>query len=197
MAFDKDTGTRLESLYQQHLDEAFQGTFTFDPITVALTQNMFDYDAFHETVAYDGDSRLLDPAKLNRISSLMVDEAVELGIENAIIESYVDSREYAGQVGRVEEPLAEIGGNQPWDETLNITRRFLHTGNLPNEAELSRASTAATSPCTTPCVRATPNPSRVDTENDDAKTGPGSTWAWTRAPSRRGYGTTGPRPPMR
>ena len=77
MAFDKETAARLESIYQQHLKEAFQGTITFDPITVEVTQNMSDKDAFHATVVYDGDSRLLDPAKLNRISSLMVDEATE------------------------------------------------------------------------------------------------------------------------
>ena len=137
MAFDKETAARLESLYREHLKEAFQETFTFDPITVELTQNIFDHDAFHVTVAYDSDSRLLDPAKLNRISSLMIDRAADLGVENTIIESYVDSREYVGQVDHVEEPLEEISGNQSWHGMLNIARRFLNTGNLPNEAELS------------------------------------------------------------
>ena len=37
----------------------------------------------------------------------------------------------------MDEPLAEVGGNQPWQEMLNIARRFLNTGNRPNEAELS------------------------------------------------------------
>ena len=104
MAFDKETAARLESLYREHLEEAFQRTFRFDPITVELTQNMFDQDAFHVTVAYDGDGRPLDPAKLNRISSVMVDEAAELGIESVLIESYVDSREYGGQVADADEP---------------------------------------------------------------------------------------------
>ena len=137
MAFDKETATQVESLYRELLEEAFQGTHTFDPITVELTQNMFDQDDFHVTVAYNGDGRLLDAAKLNRISSLMVDKAAELGIENTAIESYVDSREYAGQVDRVEEPLAEVGGNQLWHEMLNISRHFMSTSNPPNEAELS------------------------------------------------------------
>ena len=137
MSFNKETATQVESLYGELLEEAFPGTITFDPITVELTQNIFDHDAFHVTVAYKGDVRLLDPAKLNRISSQMVDEAAELGIENTILESYVDSREYGGQVDRAEEPLAEIRGNQPWHEMLNIARRFLRTGNLPYEAELS------------------------------------------------------------
>ena len=137
MAFDKETVTQVESLYRQHLDEAFPGSFTFDPITVELTQNMFDEDAFHVTVAYNGEGRLLDPAKLNRISSLIIDEAEELGVENTIIESYVDSREYAGQIDRVKEPLEEISGNQDWHGMLNIARRFLNPEALPNEAELS------------------------------------------------------------
>ena len=137
MAFDKETTARLESLYQQHLEEAFQGTLTFDPIAVEPTQNMFDQDAFHVTVAYDGDSRLLDPAKLNRISSLMADKAAELGIESVLIESYVDSREYTGQVARAGEPLDEISGNEDWHGMLNLARRFLNTDNPPNETELS------------------------------------------------------------
>ena len=137
MTFDKETAARLESLYREHLEEAFQEALTMDPITVELTQNMFDQDAFHVTVVYDGNGRLLDPAKLNRISSLMTDRAVELGIAGTTIESYVDSREHAGQVARVEEPLEEISGNRSWHEMLNIARRFLNTGNPPNEAELS------------------------------------------------------------
>ena len=139
MAFDKETAARLELLYRERLKEAFQETITFDPITVELTQTMFDRDAFHVTVAYHGDGRLLDPAKLNRISSLIIDEAEELDIENTLIESYVDSREHAGQVDRVEEPMQEIGGNQPWGEMLNIGIRFLNTEGLPNEAELATA----------------------------------------------------------
>ena len=139
MAFDKETAARLESLYREQLEEAFQGIITFDPITVEPTQNILDQDAFHVTVAYEGDSRLLDPAKLNRISSLMTDKAAELGIENNILESYVDSREYAGQVDRVEEPLDDISGNRSWQEMLNIARRFLNTETLPDEAELATA----------------------------------------------------------
>ena len=111
MSFSKETAMQVKSLYRGLLEEAFQGTFTFDPISVELTQNMFDQDTFHLTVAYDGDVRLLDPANLNRISSHMVDKAAELGIENTIIESYVDSGEYAGQEPGVDEPLAETGGN--------------------------------------------------------------------------------------
>ena len=139
MAFDKETAARLELLYREHFKEAFPETFTFDPITVELTQNMFDENAFHVFVVYDGEGRLLDPAKLNRISSLIVDEATELGIENTVLESYVNSREYDGQVDHVEEPLEEISGNQDWQGMLNIATRFLNTGNLPNEAELATA----------------------------------------------------------
>ena len=137
MTYSDETAVQLESLYRQHLEEAFQGTLAFDPITVEVTGNMFHRDAFHVTVVYHGDGRLLEPATLNRISSLMVGEASELSIEHTIIESHADVREYVGQEPRIDEPLAEIIGNRPWHEMLNIARRFLNTGNLPNEAELS------------------------------------------------------------
>ena len=74
---------------------------------------MFGQDAFHVTVAYDGDSRLLDPAKLNRISSQMVDEAADLGVENALIESYVYDREHVGQVASADEPHQIHRANGP------------------------------------------------------------------------------------
>ena len=102
MAFNKETAKQMESLYRKLLEEAFQGTLTFDPITVELTQNMIDEDAFHAVVVYQGDGRLLDPAKLNRISSLFIDRTVELGIENTIVASYVNGREYVGQDPRVD-----------------------------------------------------------------------------------------------
>ena len=74
-----------------------RGTLIFDPITVEVTENMWDLPAFHLTVVYDGDSRLLDPARLSRISSIMIDKAAELGIENTILESYVHGVEYTRQ----------------------------------------------------------------------------------------------------
>ena len=139
MPFDKETAARLESLYQQHLDEAFTGTLKFDPITVERTQNMFGQEAFLLTVPYDGDIRLLDPAKLNRISSQMIDKATELGIENTIIESYVLSLEYTHGMALIEEPLDEISGNQEWHGLLDLARRLLDTGSAPTQAELNTA----------------------------------------------------------
>ena len=54
---------------------------------------MRDLPAFHLTVVYAGDSRLLDPARINGISSTTTDGAVELGVDDTILESYVDSWE--------------------------------------------------------------------------------------------------------
>ena len=88
-------------------------------------------------MVYRGDGRLLDPAKLNRISSLMVDKAAKLRIENTIIESYVDSREYDGDVDIVEEPLEQISGDLQWHGMLNVAKRLLNTDTLPDDAELS------------------------------------------------------------
>ena len=139
MTFDKETATHVESLYRELLEEAFQGTLTFDPITLELTQNIFGQDAFHVTVVYHGDGGLPDPAKLNRISSQMMDGAAELDIENTIIESYVDSREYAGHLGRVEERPEQVSGRARWQELLNIARYALARDDFPIEPILNMA----------------------------------------------------------
>ena len=139
MTVDKETATHVESLYRELLEEAFQGTLTFDPITLELTQNIFRQDAFHVTVVYQGDGGLPDPAKLNRISSLMIDGAAELDIENTIIESYVDSREYAGHLGRVEEPPQQVSGRARWQELLNVARYALAREDFPIEPILNMA----------------------------------------------------------
>ena len=139
MAFDKETAAKVESLYREHLEEAFQGTLTFHSITVELTQNMFDQDAFHVLVVYDGDGRLLDPTMLNRISSEMVNEAARLAIENTILESFVDHREYTGPDARVEGPLERVGGNTKWQALLNIARDPLTSQDSPTVTELNVA----------------------------------------------------------
>ena len=139
MTYKDETAVQLESLYRQHLEEAFQGTLAFDPITVEVTGNMRDEDALHVTVVYHGDGRLLEPARLNRISSLMVDEASELGVDHTIIESHVHSLEYTRQREFVEEPLPQVGGSQAWHEMLDLARYFLTRGNPPTEIELKSA----------------------------------------------------------
>ena len=55
MTHNDETAAQLESLYRQHLEEAFQGTLAFNPITVEVTENMFDRYAFHVTAVYHGD----------------------------------------------------------------------------------------------------------------------------------------------
>ena len=136
MAYNKgNRNCRLESHYREHLEEAFQGTLVFDPVTAEVTENMWDLPAFHLTVVYDGDSRLLDPARLNRISSIMTDGAAQLGIENTILESYVHSVEYTRQQVFVEESLPQVGGNRTWHEMLDLARYFLTRGNPPTEIE--------------------------------------------------------------
>ena len=127
-------------LYREHLEESFQGTLRFDPIRVELTRNQFDRDASHVTVVYDGGHGLPDPAKLNRISSLMADRAADLGIEDTILESYVHRLEYTGQREFVEGPLEQAGDNSKrWQELLNIAREPLGRRDPSTGTELNLA----------------------------------------------------------
>ena len=139
MAYDNETAARLESLYREHLGEAFRGTLAFAPITVDVTGNMRDLPAFHVTVVYDGDGNLLDPARLNRISSIITGRAAELGVDDTIIESHVHNLEYTRQREFVDGPLPQAGGSQLWHEMLDLARRFLTSGNPPSEIELKSA----------------------------------------------------------
>ena len=61
------------------LEEAFQGTITFDPITVEPILDFYGEDALEIIVVYDGDDSLLDPHKLIRISSELYDILYDLG----------------------------------------------------------------------------------------------------------------------
>ena len=139
MAYDNETGSRLESLYREHLEEAFRGALSFDPITAEPAENMWDLPAFHLTVVHDGDGNLLDPAKLNRISSIITGRAAELGVDDTIIESHVHNLEYTRQREFVNAPLPQAGGNRTWHELLDLAGRFLTTGNPPAEAALKSA----------------------------------------------------------
>ena len=94
MVLTEETAAQVESLYRQHLGDAFRGILIFDPVRVERTENQWDEDAFHVTVVYDGDHSLLDPGKPNAISSSMVDRLLELGISNTMLESYVARNEY-------------------------------------------------------------------------------------------------------
>ena len=51
----KDTALQVESLYRQHLDQAFQGSTKFDPIRVEPILDLDGHDSFHITIVYEGD----------------------------------------------------------------------------------------------------------------------------------------------
>ena len=76
------------------LEEAFQGTITFDPITVEPIVDYYGEDTLKIIVVYDGDYALLDPNKINRISSELDDILYDLGFRNFPSESYIPKDEY-------------------------------------------------------------------------------------------------------
>ena len=89
----KDTALQVESLYRQHLDQAFQGSTKFDPIRVEPILDLDGHDSFHITIVYEGDQYLLDPRKLNAIRASAFEQLKALGFPNGVLESYVEKSE--------------------------------------------------------------------------------------------------------
>ena len=76
------------------LDETFHGTIAFDPITVAPITDFYGEDNIEIIVVYDGDEGLLDPHKLNRISSDLDGILYGMGFTIVPKESYIAKDEY-------------------------------------------------------------------------------------------------------
>lgn len=76
------------------LNEAFQGTVSFDPITVEPIVDYYGEDNLKIVVVYDGDYALLEPSKLIRISSQLDDILYGMGFRNFPSESYIAKDEY-------------------------------------------------------------------------------------------------------
>lgn len=76
------------------LDETFQGTLTFDPITVDPIVDFYGEDTLEIIVVYDGDYALLDPNKLNKIASELHDILYGMGFRNVALDSYISKDEY-------------------------------------------------------------------------------------------------------
>ena len=90
------------------LDETFQGTVTFDPITVEPVVDFYGEDTLKIIVVYDGDYALLDPHKLNRISSTLDGILYGMGFTNVPMESYISKDEYP-------EWLLMSTSERPWE----------------------------------------------------------------------------------
>ena len=90
------------------LDETFQGTITFDPITVEPIVDHYGEDALEIIVVYDGDYALLDPHKIIRISSELDDILYDLGFHNVSLDSYISKVEYP-------EWLKMSKSERPWE----------------------------------------------------------------------------------
>lgn len=76
------------------LDETFQGTINFDPITVESIIDFYGEDTIEIIVVYDGDYALLDPRKLARIASELHDILYGMGFRNFALDSYIPKDEY-------------------------------------------------------------------------------------------------------
>ena len=90
------------------LDETFQGTVSFDPITVEPIVDYYGEDNLKIVVVYDGDYALLEPNKLNRIFSELNDVLYDMGFANVPMESYIAKDEYP-------EWLRMSTSERPWE----------------------------------------------------------------------------------
>lgn len=90
------------------LEETFQGSITFDPITVEPIVDYYGEDALEIIIVYDGDYALLDPHKIIRISSELDDILYDLGFRNVSLDSYISKDEYP-------EWLEMSKSERPWE----------------------------------------------------------------------------------
>ena len=90
------------------LDEAFQGSVSFDPITVEPVIDYYGEDNLKIVVVYDGDYALLDPHKISRIASELDGILSGMGFTNAPMESYIPKDEYPDW-------LRMFSSERPWE----------------------------------------------------------------------------------
>ena len=85
--------TTRESM-RELLNRAFEGKITFEPIGV---EPRLDHDGEENigiVVVFHGDEGLLDPRKLNLVSSQLGTVLDDLGFHNVPVESYIAEDEY-------------------------------------------------------------------------------------------------------
>ena len=76
------------------LNQEFEGNIRFEPINVERRIDHDGEDNISIVVVFHGDERLLDPRKLNIVSSQLGDVLERLGFHNVPVESYIAEDEY-------------------------------------------------------------------------------------------------------
>ena len=108
MAIPESTIKAAEEHLTALLEEAFKGEVSFGPITVEATLDFYDEDNLEVVVVYENSGQLLDPHKLNKISSKLGTILLKLDFHNIPKESYIDKSEYAEWL--------ELNRMLPWEK---------------------------------------------------------------------------------
>ena len=94
-SYRQATANAAEDNIKILLDQAFEGKIVFGPIKAELTVDQYGDDNLDITVVYEGDYELLDPEKLNSVSSELVNVLACLGFHNIPTESYIAKAEHS------------------------------------------------------------------------------------------------------
>ncbi len=108
MVVPSSTANAAEDNIKILLDQAFGGRIVFGPIKAELTVDQYGDDNLDITVVYEGDYELLDPGKLNRVSSELVNVLACLGFHNIPTESYIAKAEHS--------EWSELVSKLPWEQ---------------------------------------------------------------------------------
>ena len=87
------------------LDQAFAGQISFGSISVTPTVDYYGDDNLDIIVVYEGDDQLLDPEKLNVVSSELAALLERLDFHNIPTESYIAKAEHSEWVRLSGAPL--------------------------------------------------------------------------------------------
>ena len=111
MGVHTDTLRVAENSLTKMLNQAFEGRVVFGPVKVESTADHYGEDNLNIVVVYDGDHDLLDPDKLNMVSTELTSILLAMGFRNIPTESYIDKNEY--------DEWLSLQSRSPWDRDID------------------------------------------------------------------------------
>ena len=99
---------KVEAVYRENLEREFGDSLTFDPISVEPAEDSEGQDTFRVTIVYQAQKEGERPQakKMVTVMTTVVEPLENLGIQTAMIESYVPKHEYP--------MLLQMRAEPPW-----------------------------------------------------------------------------------